>query len=128
MLLVLHPTSSILWGPIVAWKPLRVTAFKEEKVPAAVLRRSAHRGPGIRHFCWHGAQAQAVLTDLLLQMVLRMATVSSILVHLIVTNTRIFMLVIRVTARVQLLLLLAPDVVLEVTLGDRRRAVVAAAT
>ena len=69
-----------------------------------------------------------MLTDLLLQMVLRMATVSSILVHLIVTNTRILMLVIQVTARIQLLLLLAPDVVLEVTLGDRSRAAVATAT
>ena len=128
MLLVLHPTSSILWGPIVAWKSLRVTAFKEEKVPAAVLRRSAHRGPGIRQFCWHGAQAQAVLTDLLLQMVLRMATVSCILVHLIVTNTRIFMLVVQVAARVQLLLLLAPDVVSEVALGGGRRAAMATAT
>ena len=96
-------------------------------MPAAVLRRSAHRGPGIRHFCWHGAQAQAVLTDLLLQMVLRMATVSSILVHLIVTNTRIFMLVVQVAARVQLLLLLAPDVVFEVALGGRRRAAVTTA-
>ena len=96
-------------------------------MPAAVLRRSADGGPGIRHFGWHRAQAQAVLTDLLLQMVLRVTAVSSILVHLIVTNTRILMLVIQVTARVQLLLLLAPDVVLEVALGDRSRAAVATA-